>query len=104
MTDFTATRARFHLPEGMTYLDGNSLGPLPVHAADRVAAMMRDEWGEMLITGWNRAGWMDAPRRVADRIAPLIGARPAPSSWATRCRSRSTRRWPRRSRCGPIAA
>jgi kynureninase len=76
MTDFAATRARFHLPEGMTYLDGNSLGPLPVHAADRVAAMMRDEWGEMLITGWNRAGWMDAPRRVADRIAPLIGAAP----------------------------
>jgi kynureninase len=76
MTDFNATRARFHLPEGVTYLDGNSLGPLPVHAADRVAAMMRDEWGEMLITGWNRAGWMDAPRRVADRIAPLIGAAP----------------------------
>jgi kynureninase len=76
MTDFNATRARFHLPEGVTYLDGNSLGPLPVHAADRVAAMMRDEWGEMLITGWNRAGWMEAPRRVADRIAPLIGAAP----------------------------
>ena len=76
MTDFSATRARFHLPEGVTYLDGNSLGPLPVHAAGRVAAMMRDEWGEMLITGWNRAGWMDAPRRVADRIAPLIGAAP----------------------------
>ena len=76
MTDFSATRARFHLPEGVTYLDGNSLGPLPVHAAARVAAMMRDEWGEMLITGWNRAGWMDAPRRVADRIAPLIGAAP----------------------------
>jgi kynureninase len=76
MTDFNATRARFHLPDGVTYLDGNSLGPLPVHAADRVAAMMRDEWGEMLITGWNRAGWMDAPRRVADRIAPLIGAAP----------------------------
>ncbi|MGI1661132.1 kynureninase [Palleronia sp. KMU-117] len=75
-TDFNATRARFHLPDGVTYLDGNSLGPLPVHATERVAAMMREEWGEMLITGWNRAGWMDAPRRVADRIAPLIGAAP----------------------------
>ena len=73
-TDFTATRQTFHLPEGVVYLDGNSLGPLPIGAADRVAAMMCDEWGEMLITGWNRAGWMAAPRRVADRIAPLIGA------------------------------
>lgn len=74
MTDFTATRAAFDLPEGITYLDGNSLGPMPRHAADRVAAMMRDEWAQMLITGWNRAGWMDLPRRVGDRIAPLIGA------------------------------
>lgn len=74
MTDFTATRAAFHLPEGITYLDGNSLGPMPVHAADRVAAMMRDEWADMLITGWNRAGWYVQPRRVGDRIARLIGA------------------------------
>lgn len=76
MTDFAATRAAFHLPEGVTYLDGNSLGPMPRHAADRVAAMMRDEWAEMLITGWNRAGWYEQPRRVGDRIARLIGAGP----------------------------
>lgn len=74
MTDFAATRAAFHLPEGLTYLDGNSLGPMPRHAADRVAAMMRDEWAGMLITGWNRAGWYVQPRRVGDRIARLIGA------------------------------
>lgn len=74
MTDFAATRAAFHLPEGVTYLDGNSLGPMPVRAAERVAAMMRDEWAEMLITGWNRAGWYAQPRRVGDRIARLIGA------------------------------
>lgn len=74
MTDFTATRRAFHLPEGITYLDGNSLGPLPRHAADRVAAMMRDEWADMLITGWNRAGWYVQPRRVGDRVARLIGA------------------------------
>ncbi|HHW34674.1 MAG TPA: kynureninase [Paracoccus solventivorans] len=74
MTDFTATRRAFHLPEGITYLDGNSLGPMPRQAADRVAAMMRDEWAEMLITGWNRAGWYVQPRRVGDRIARLIGA------------------------------
>ena len=74
MTDFNATRAQFHLPDGMTYLDGNSLGPLPRAAAARVAQTMTDEWGEMLITGWNKAGWMAMPRRVGDRIGRLIGA------------------------------
>ena len=73
-TDFTATRALFHLPEGMIYLDGNSLGPLPRAAAARVARTVTEEWGEMLITGWNRAGWMDQPARIGDRIARLIGA------------------------------
>ncbi|MFP4274924.1 MAG: kynureninase, partial [Paracoccaceae bacterium] len=64
------------LPEGMIYLDGNSLGPLPVAATERMAGVMRDEWGEMLITGWNRAGWMERPQAVGDRIARLIGAEP----------------------------
>ncbi|MBT8456190.1 MAG: kynureninase [Alphaproteobacteria bacterium] len=76
MTDFTATRAQFHLPDGVIYLDGNSLGPLPRAATERVAAMMQGEWGEMLITGWNRAGWMAAPGVIGDRIARLIGAAP----------------------------
>ncbi|MFP4327327.1 MAG: kynureninase [Paracoccaceae bacterium] len=76
MTDFAATKALFHLPEGMIYLDGNSLGPLPVAATERMAGVMRDEWGEMLITGWNRAGWMERPQAVGDRIARLIGAEP----------------------------
>ncbi|MET4129322.1 kynureninase [Roseovarius sp. MBR-6] len=76
MTDFTATRAMFHLPEGVIYLDGNSLGPLPRAAEAAMARVMRDEWGEMLITGWNRAGWMAQPRRLGDRIARLIGAEP----------------------------
>jgi len=75
-TDFAATRALFHLPEGIVYLDGNSLGPLPVAAKARVAEAVAAEWGEMLITGWNRAGWMDLPRRVGDRIGRLIGADP----------------------------
>ncbi|WP_102107775.1 kynureninase [Oceaniglobus roseus] len=74
MTDFTATRAKFQLPEGVIYLDGNSLGPLMKSTPERVARMMGDEWGEMLITGWNRAGWMAAPARLGDRIARLIGA------------------------------
>ena len=76
MTDFTATKAMFDLPEGLVYLDGNSLGPLPRSASDRMARVMRDEWGELLITGWNKAGWMAQPTRVGDRIARLIGAEP----------------------------
>lgn len=73
-TDFSATKAMFHLPAGMIYLDGNSLGPLPKAAAARVAHTVQAEWGQMLITGWNKAGWMDKPVQVGDRIARLIGA------------------------------
>ena len=64
----------FDLPEGVLYLDGNSLGPLPKGAAERVARVMRDEWGADLIKAWNTAGWMDLPRVVGDRIGQLIGA------------------------------
>jgi kynureninase len=74
MTDFEWTKSQFYVPEGMIYLDGNSLGPLPLNAKDRVGASMTDQWGEMLITGWNKAGWMDMPRRVGDRIAQILGA------------------------------
>ncbi len=76
MTDFTATRARFSLPEGIVYLDGNSLGPLPMAVMARVAQVLTDEWGSQLIGAWNTAGWMDAPRRVGDRVGRLIGAPP----------------------------
>ena len=75
-TDFAATKAQFHLPAGVIYLDGNSLGPLPKTAAARIAQTMTDEWGDLLITGWNKAGWMDMPSRIGDRIAKLIGAEP----------------------------
>ncbi len=74
MTDFQATRARFRIPDGVIYLDGNSLGPLPVAAEVRVARTVTAEWGGQLIRGWNSAGWMAQPRVVGDRIARLIGA------------------------------
>jgi kynureninase len=74
MTDFRTTRALFRLPDGTVYLDGNSLGPLPVAALDRVGRMMAEEWGRQLIRGWNTAGWMTQPRRTGDRIGALIGA------------------------------
>ncbi|MDW4548227.1 kynureninase [Defluviimonas sp. D31] len=74
--DFAATRAMFQLPDGVIYLDGNSLGPLPRGAAERVASCITGEWGDMLITAWNRAGWIDLPRRLGDRIGRLIGAAP----------------------------
>ncbi|MGR3361615.1 MAG: kynureninase [Paracoccus sp. (in: a-proteobacteria)] len=76
MTDFSRTKRAFHLPSGVTYLDGNSLGPMPRAAQQRVAAMMADEWSDMLITGWNKAGWYEQPQRVGNRIARLIGAGP----------------------------
>ncbi len=64
----------FDLPEGVIYLDGNSLGPLPKGAVERVGEVMRAEWGHDLIKAWNTAGWMDLPRVVGDRIGELIGA------------------------------
>ena len=74
MTDFTKTRAAFRLPDGVIYLDGNSLGPLPIAAEARVARTISDEWGKELIRGWNTAGWISWPRSIGDRIARLIGA------------------------------
>jgi kynureninase len=68
-------RERFALPPGTIYLDGNSLGALPRTAAARVAAVV-ETWGRDLIGSWNRHDWIGWPRRVGDRIARLIGARP----------------------------
>ncbi|MFK7866161.1 MAG: kynureninase [Alphaproteobacteria bacterium] len=69
-------KSSFHIPEGMIYLDGNSLGPLPKHAMLRVQQMMETQWGDQLIKAWNQSGWMDMPDRIGNRIAPLIGAPP----------------------------
>ncbi len=76
MTDFALTKARFRLPTGLIYLDGNSLGPLPVRAMAAAERVIAEEWGGLLIRAWNEAGWISQPRRVGDRIARLIGAGP----------------------------
>src|ERR1700758_4747414 len=69
-------RDQFMLPEGVIYVDGNSLGALPRATLARVAAAVRQEWGDGLIRSWNDAGWITLPQRVGDRIGALIGARP----------------------------
>jgi kynureninase len=67
-------RNLFSLPEGVIYLDGNSLGVLPKTAAARVAEVVTQEWGQGLIRSWNSAGWFNMPQRMGDKIATLIGA------------------------------
>ncbi|HWI81270.1 kynureninase [Ramlibacter sp.] len=69
-------RELFALPDGVIYLDGNSLGVLPRATAQRVARSIEQEWGEGLIRSWNSAGWFDLPRRLGDKIALLVGAGP----------------------------
>ena len=69
-------RDRFVLPEGVVYLDGNSLGPMPRAAADVLNRTIEQEWGHDLIRSWNSAGWFDMPARLGDRIGALLGAAP----------------------------
>jgi len=66
-------RDLFSLPEGIVYLDGNSLGALPRAVPERVAAVVREEWGRGLISSWNTADWITLPHRVGARIARLVG-------------------------------
>ena len=69
-------RDEFQLRDGLIYVDGNSLGALPRATASRVAAAVTNEWGEGLITSWLGAEWSTAPRRIGDKIASILGARP----------------------------
>ena len=69
-------RERFRLPEGKIYLDGNSLGALPVATSEALARVAEREWGEDLITSWNAHGWINAPQGVAAKLAPIVGAKP----------------------------
>ena len=64
----------FSLPEGSIYLDGNSLGPPPIGVAERVQEVATREWGQDLITSWNKNGWMTLSARIGDRLATLLGA------------------------------
>ena len=69
-------RHRFHLPRDGIYLDGNSLGPLPLTTAARLREVAEQQWGDDLIASWNKHGWIDWPRRIAAKLAPLVGAEP----------------------------
>jgi kynureninase len=71
-----AFREEFALPEGVIYLDGNSLGALPRQTVARLNQVVVEEWGSGLIRSWNAARWIEAPRRIGDKIARLIGAQP----------------------------
>jgi kynureninase len=68
-------RERFRLPEGVIYLDGNSLGAMPTAARDALANTAERQWGEDLIASWNKHGWIDWPTRIAAKLAPIVGAK-----------------------------
>ena len=69
-------RQQFQIPDGLVYLDGNSLGVLPRSTAARLLQVVTQEWGTGLIGSWNSAGWMAQPQRIGDKIATLVGAGP----------------------------
>ena len=69
-----AKRNLFHLPNGMIYLDGNSLGMMPKNVPARVQDAMQKQWGETLIKSWNEHGWFHLAQKIGDRLARLIGA------------------------------
>ncbi len=74
LDELAPLRAAFDLPEGVIYLDGNSLGALPFATGERVSNVVSAEWGRDLVKSWNSAGWMNLPKTVGARIAALIGA------------------------------
>ncbi|MGN6591144.1 MAG: aminotransferase class V-fold PLP-dependent enzyme, partial [Sphingomicrobium sp.] len=69
-------RERFHIPAGIIYLDGNSLGALPRTAPTALAETAQEQWGNDLIVSWTKHEWIDWPTRLASKIAPIVGARP----------------------------
>ncbi len=71
-----SVRERFVIPDGLVYLDGNSLGALPAQTPGRLAAVVEAEWGQGLVRSWLDAQWMEAPQRVGSKLARMIGAAP----------------------------
>ena len=67
-------RELFSLPEGIIYLNGNSLGPLPYNVQRRLDEVITEEWGKDLIGSWNKHAWIDLPLKVGEKIAPILGA------------------------------
>ncbi|MFI6404882.1 kynureninase [Streptomyces sp. NPDC050548] len=72
--ELAGVRAQFVLGDDVVYLDGNSLGALPVGVPGRVEDVVRRQWGELRIRSWDESGWWTAPERIGDRIASLVGA------------------------------
>ncbi|QCZ93740.1 kynureninase [Salinimonas iocasae] len=74
LDSLSAIRGHFALPDNTIYLDGNSLGALPKASAERVHDVVNRQWGDDLISAWNKHSWIDLPLTVGDKIAPLLGA------------------------------
>ena len=72
---FLKFNSLFEIPRDLIYLDGNSLGPLPKSAAEAISNVIHNEWGKLLIKGWNQSGWMNQPESLGNEIAGLIGAK-----------------------------
>jgi len=69
-------RDEFFLPEGIIYLNGNSLGAMPLGAIQRARKVVGEEWATGLIGSMNSAGWFELPLTLGRKIAPLVGAKP----------------------------
>ena len=67
-------KAKFYLPDGVIYLDGNSLGPMPLAAKKRSQDVVESQWATSLIKSWNEHNWISLPQTVGEKIAPLVGA------------------------------
>ena len=74
MTDFSKTRGMFDIPDGMIYLNGNSLGPMPKAAPEAINRFLNDEWKTELIKGWNTCNWFMQTNSLGVRVGRLIGA------------------------------
>jgi kynureninase len=97
-------RERFELPEGIVYLDGNSLGALPKAAAARVKHAVEREWGADLIKSWNVHRWIDLPQRAGAKIARLVGARASEVIVADSTSVNLFKCWRPRCGCAPASA